>query len=228
VNGPPEVHFLFEQQQKRLGGSMMASVVSHGAFVLLILLIMRLAPKPDGHAMLLNRAPSEIVWLAEPGAGGGGGGGGNQQKEPIKKAELPGKEKITVPVQKPPEPIPLPEVKPPEEQKVNIPAVTMSAENETSPGLIESKENTTSQGTGTQGGAGTGQGTGIGNGQGSGLGKEAAVERAAGSTVRATASIRRVCFAAFVRTTPPKRCAPKCRASSDSRASCCRMEPSAT
>ena len=171
VSGPPEVHFLFEQQQKRLGGSMMASVVSHGAFVLLILLIMRLAPKPDGHAMLLDRTPSEIVWLAEPGAGGGGGGGGNQQKEPIKKAELPGKEKITVPVEKPPEPIPLPEVKPPEEQKVNIPAVTMSAENETSPGLIESKEDTTSQGTGTQGGAGTGQGTGIGNGQGSGLGE---------------------------------------------------------
>ena len=56
--------------------------------------------------MLLDRAPREIVWLAEPGAGGGGGGGGNQQKEPIKKAELPGKEKITVPVDKPPEPAP--------------------------------------------------------------------------------------------------------------------------
>lgn len=171
VAGPPEVHFLFEQQQKRLGGSLMASVLSHGAFVLLILLITKLAAQPNGHAMLLNRAPSQIVWLAEPGAGGGGGGGGNQQKEPIKKAELPGKEKITVPVQKPPEPKPTPEVKPPEEEKVNIPAVTMSAANETSPGLIESKEDTTSQGVGTQGGAGTGQGTGIGNGQGSGLGE---------------------------------------------------------
>jgi protein TonB len=170
VAGPPEVHFLFEQQEKRLGGSLAASIVTHGAFVLVILLLIRITPEPSGNAMLLDRAPREIVWLAEPGAGGGGGGGGNQQKEPIKKAELPGKEKITVPVEKKPEPIPLPEIKPPEEEKVNIPAVTMSAANETSPGLIESKEDTTSQGEGTKGGAGTGSGTGIGNGEGSGLG----------------------------------------------------------
>jgi periplasmic protein TonB len=171
VAGPPEVHFLFEQQEKRLGGSLAASVVTHGAFLLIFLVLIRLTPETTGNAMLLNRAPHEIVWLAEPGAGGGGGGGGNQQKEPIKKAELPGKEKITVPVEKAPVPTPIPEVKPPEEEKVNIPAVTMSAANETSPGLIESKEDTTSQGTGTQGGAGTGSGTGIGNGQGSGLGE---------------------------------------------------------
>ena len=170
VAGPPEVHFQFEQQEKRLGGSLAASVISHGAFLLIILLIMRLAPEPGSHAMLLDRVPHEIVWLAQPGAGGGGGGGGNQQKEPIKKAELPGKEKITVPVEKPPEPKPAPEVKP-DEEKVNIPAVTMSAANETSAGAIESKEDTTSQGTGTQGGAGTGSGTGIGSGQGSGLGE---------------------------------------------------------
>jgi protein TonB len=169
--GPAEVHFMFEQQEKRLGGALGASVITHGAFLLLILLIMRLAPEAGSHAMLLERAPREIIWLAEPGAAGGGGGGGNQQKEPIKKAELPGKEKLTVPVAKPPEPTPIPEVKPPEEQKINIPAVTLSAENETSPGLIESKEDTTSQGTGTNGGAGTGSGTGIGNGQGSGLGE---------------------------------------------------------
>jgi protein TonB len=171
TSGPGEVHFMFEQQEKRLGGAMGASVIGHGAFVLIILLIMRLAPQPGTHAMLVDRLPRQIVWLAEPGAGGGGGGGGNQQKEPIKKAELPGKEKITVPVAKPPEPKPIPEVKPPEEEKVNIPAVTLSAANETSPGAIDSKEETTSQGTGTQGGAGTGQGTGIGNGQGSGLGE---------------------------------------------------------
>ena len=155
VAGPPEVHFLFEQQEKRLGGSLAASVISHGAIVLVILLLIRITPQSNNNAMLLDRAPREIVWIAEPGAGGGGGGGGNQQKEPIKKAELPGKEKITVPVEKAPAPVPLPEVKPPEEEKVNIPAVTMSAANETSPGLIESKEDTTSQGEGTKGGAGT-------------------------------------------------------------------------
>ena len=169
--GPAEVHFQFEQQEKRLGGAMGASVISHAAFVLLILLIMRLAPEAGQHAMLLDRTPHEIVWLAQPGLGGGGGGGGNQQKEPIKKAELPGKEKLTVPVVKPSAPTLTDEVKPPDEPKINIPAVTMTAANETSPGLIESKEDTTSQGTGVNGGAGTGSGTGIGNGQGSGLGE---------------------------------------------------------
>lgn len=169
--GPGEVRFMFEQQEKRLGGAMGASVLSHGAFVLIILLIMRLAPQPGSHTMLLDRLPSQIVWIAEPGAGGGGGGGGNQQKEPVRKAELPGKEKITVPVEKPPVPKPIAEVKPPEEEKVNIPAVTMSAAEETKAGAIDSKEETTSQGTGREGGAGTGVGTGIGNGVGSGLGE---------------------------------------------------------
>ena len=168
--GPREVHFMFEQQEKRLGGAMGASILSHGAFVLIILLIMRLAPTPGSHAMLVDRLPHQIVWLAEPGAGGGGGGGGNQQKEPIKKAELPGKEKITVPVEKKAEPIPLPEVKPPEEEKVNIPAVTMSAADETKPGAIDSNVDNDSQGAGKNGGAGTGSGGGLGDGQGNGLG----------------------------------------------------------
>ena len=85
----------------------------------------------------------------------------------------------------------------------------MSAANEASPGLIESKEDTTSQGTGTNGGAGTGKGTGIGNGQGSGLGEEAAAAPAAACTGPAMASSRRVCCAAFVPTTPRKPCARK-------------------
>jgi protein TonB len=165
---PAEVHFLFESQEKRLGGALGASVLSHVAFVLLILLIMRIVPEPSRNAMLLDRTPHAIVWLAEPGLGGGGGGGGNQQKEPVKKAELPGKEKLTVPVVRPAEPTPVEQPKP--EEKVNIPAVTMNADKETSPGLLESKEDTTSQGIGTNGGAGTGSGTGIGNGTGSGLG----------------------------------------------------------
>jgi TonB family protein len=168
--GPAEVHFLFEEQEKRIGGALGASILSHAAFVLLIFLIIRLTPVTADHAMLLDRTPSEIVWLAEPGRGGGGGGGGNQQKEPIKKAELPGKEKLTVPVEKRPDPVQF-ELPKPEEQKINIPAVTMSAADEVSPGLIESKNDTTSQGIGVGGGAGTGSGTGIGNGQGSGLGE---------------------------------------------------------
>ena len=170
AGGPSEVQFLFEQQSHRIGGALSASVVSHAAFLLLILLIVRLVPEAEEHAMLLDRTPSQIVWIAEPGRGGGGGGGGNQREEPARKAELPGREKLTVPVITPPTPQ-FNEVKPPEEAKVEIPAVTMSAENETSPGLLDSKADTDSQGLGTGGGAGTGSGTGIGNGQGSGFGE---------------------------------------------------------
>src|SRR5712691_4785222 len=169
--GPGEVHFMFEQQEKRLGGAIGASVLTHGAFLLIILLLIRLSPEAGSHAMLLDRTPRSIIWLAEPGAGGGGGGGGNQQKEPPKKAELPGKEKLTVPVVKPPEPKPTHVEQPKPEEKIDIPAVTLTADNKTSPGLLESNQDTTSQGIGTNGGAGAGAGSGIGNGRGSGLGE---------------------------------------------------------
>src|SRR5258705_4791750 len=79
---PAEVHFQFEQQEKRLGGAIGASVVTHGAFVLLILLIMRLAPQAGDRAMLIDRTPHEIVSLAEPWLGGRGRGGGHQPEKP--------------------------------------------------------------------------------------------------------------------------------------------------
>src|SRR5207248_4113683 len=53
-------------------------------------------------AVLPEQPNANIVWLNVPGPGGGGGGGGNKMKEPPRKAELPGKDKITVPVEKPP------------------------------------------------------------------------------------------------------------------------------
>src|SRR5262245_56505078 len=73
--GPPEVHFLFEQQEKRLGGAMGASVLSHVAFIALAFLIINIVPDHTGQAVLPDRTSKEIVWLAEPGPGGGGGGG---------------------------------------------------------------------------------------------------------------------------------------------------------
>src|SRR6185436_20130297 len=97
VGGPPEVHFLFEQQEKRLGGAIGASVITHVAFIALAFLILRLVPDRVAEAILPDSLPRQIVWLAEPGAGGDGGGGGNQMKEPPRKAELPGKQEISVP-----------------------------------------------------------------------------------------------------------------------------------
>ena len=172
---PPEVHFLFEQQEKRLGGALGASVLSHVAFVLVALLIVNLVPDRVGEAILPDRTNEDIVWLAEPGPGGGGGGG-NSMPEPPKKAELPGQDKITVPAVKPPEPIPEPtkavEEPPPLEPQMNIPAQAMAAAAEASPGVIDSNaaSNSVSTGSGSGTGAGSGQGSGLGEGFGGGTG----------------------------------------------------------
>ncbi len=169
VGGPPEVHFLFEQQEKRLGGAIGASVATHVAFIALALLVIRLVPDRVTEAILPDSLPRQIVWLAEPGAGGGGGGGGNQMKEPPRKAELPGKQEISVPAIKP-----LPPTEAPKEAElqpeVNIPAKTLGADTLVMPGVLESESTSVSQGVGTGGGGGSGQGTGIGDGQGSGFG----------------------------------------------------------
>lgn len=166
-DGVGEVHFLFEDQQKRIGGALGASVLSHAALLLLLILIARILPEPVRGAVLPSFLPKQIVWLADPGAGGGGGGGGNERPEPIRKAEAPGEEKITIPAIKPkPSETPAPEPEP----KPDLPAKSMNEGLTFSPGLIASAEISTSQGIGTGGGAGTGVGTGIGEGTGSGVG----------------------------------------------------------
>jgi TonB family protein len=171
VDRPQETHFLFEEQKKnRLGGALGMSIASHAGFVLLILLAIRLMPDRVVEAILPDRLPREIVWLAEPGAGGGGGGGGNQMKEPPRKAELPGKQEISVPAVKPAAPTPEPVKEEPPPEDLNIPAKTLGADKLVMPGLLESQSASVSQGIGTGGGAGTGTGTGIGAGEGSGLG----------------------------------------------------------
>src|SRR4051812_9128759 len=103
-----EIRLEFEEAQARFGRAFWVSVGVHGAVILLIIGIAALLPKRVYQAVLPDRLSDQIVWLAEPGPGGGGGGGGNRTPEPPKKAELPGKEKISVPAVKPPEPTPEP------------------------------------------------------------------------------------------------------------------------
>src|SRR4029077_8210810 len=101
----------------------------------------------------------------------GGGGGGNKMKEPPRQAEMPGKDKITVPVDQPPK-LEMPEVKkePDPVAQLNIPAKSLAAAQDSLPGAIEAPPGppTLSQGSGSGGGAGTGTGTGGGPGTGSG------------------------------------------------------------
>jgi protein TonB len=172
---PDELQFSFERQPKRMGGALASSIGVHAAFGLFVLFMAVYGPKPQFSAPIEPpRQNKEIVWLNIPGPGGGGGGGGNEMKEPPRKAELPGKEKISVPATKLPEVVPTP--KPPDppkdEQTLTIPAKTMGDATQTQVGAIEGTmaAATLSQGSGSSGGAGTGSGGGIGEGRGSGLG----------------------------------------------------------
>jgi len=169
---PADVTFSFEQQQKRIGPAALASFAYHVAMVAgLLFLITHGSTAPTQAAALPDKLNTQIVWLNEPGPGGGGGGGGNQMKEPPRKAELPGKDKITVPVEKPPS-MTLAKKEPDPAETLNIPAKNLASETNSLPGAIDAPPGppTLSQGSGSGGGAGTGTGTGIGPGNGSGLG----------------------------------------------------------
>jgi protein TonB len=172
---PVDVPFLFEQPQKRIAPAFAGSLVSHIVLGLAIILGVRYGnshPAPLA-AALPDQPDSNIIWLSQPGPGGGGGGGGNRMKEPPRAAELPGKDKITVPVTKPPK-LEMQEVKkePDPVAQLNMPAVPTAAGLESLPGAVEAPAAppSLSQGSGTGGGAGTGSGTGSGPGTGSGLG----------------------------------------------------------
>ena len=137
---PDEIPFLFERQPRRLGFSIIGSAILDVAVVILLVFASRYKPAAAPVTALLPENPSkDIIWLSEPGPGGGGGGGGNKMKEPPRKAELPGKDKITVPVEKPPklEPVQTKNEPPPVIEQLNIPAKTLASAVDSLPGAIE-------------------------------------------------------------------------------------------
>src|SRR5437773_4183308 len=171
---PVDVPFLFEQREKRIAPAFLGSLASHVAFGLLFVFLIRYSSNTTTVAAVLPEPPNaNIIWLSQPGPGGGGGGGGNRMKEPPRQAELPGKDKLTVPVSKPPK-VEMQQVKnePDPVAQLNIPAKSTAAALDSLPGAIQAPPGppTLSQGSGTGGGAGTGTGTGVGPGSGSGLG----------------------------------------------------------
>jgi TonB family protein len=166
---PVDVHFSFEHAQGRVGFA--ASMASHIALAVIAFIVMRWAPEAQSLDPVVTPLANEIVWLPEPGPGGGGGGGGNEMPEPPKKAELPGKEKITVPVEKKPDPTPEKPREPEPAEDLVIPAKTMASAEQALMGTISTDAPVSpSQGSGSGGGAGTGRGSGVGPGTGSGLG----------------------------------------------------------
>jgi periplasmic protein TonB len=154
--------------RKLFGNAFSVSLVSHLILVALFLFVFTLpvVRAPDGQS---NLSLKDIVWIASPGPGGGGGGGGNKTPDPPRKAELPDKQKITVPVAKTPK-LEAPEP-PKQEQQIVVPAQAVASGVEQLPGAVTQMITPTiSQGSGTNGGAGTGRGVGSGPGDGSGLG----------------------------------------------------------
>jgi protein TonB len=174
---PPDVPFLFERRPERLVPALGLALLYQAAIVAFLIWAGRYTATGRVLEEVIPEVPNkQIVWLNIPGPGGGGGGGGNKMPEPPRKAELPGKDKITVPVTKAPEVV-APKPAPPEEEpepapQLNIPAQTLADATAALPGTIEGPPGppSLSQGAGTGGGAGTGTGTGIGSGTGSGLG----------------------------------------------------------
>jgi periplasmic protein TonB len=170
-----EVPFLFERQGERMGRAVIASFASHAVAVVVALLAIRYGARTVATTPVLPfQTNSQIIWLSQPGPGGGGGGGGNRMTAPPRQAEEPGKDKITVPVTKPPklEPPKQATKEPDPIEQLNIPAKNLAAATDSLPGAIEAPAAppTLSQGSGAGGGAGTGAGSGIGPGTGSGLG----------------------------------------------------------
>lgn len=168
---PDDVPFLFEQQPKRMGLSLLASAAFDVLMATLLILASRYAP-PSTATFLPDLLNNSMVFLAVPGPGGGGGGGGNQMKQPPRQAQLPGKDKLTVPVEKPPalEPPKQPKEEPNPVEQLIMPAKILASAATSTSGIIDTGPATESQGAGTAGGAGAGAGTGIGPGTGSGLG----------------------------------------------------------
>lgn len=117
-------------------------------------------------------ATSHLVFLATPGSiGGGGGGGGNRQSGPIRRAEAPGRDQITLRVARP-----IITTDRPSDADTPLPALALDAKPLAS-GVVEQVglpiggvSYGSSTGPGSGGGVGDGEGTGIGPGRGPGLG----------------------------------------------------------
>jgi periplasmic protein TonB len=170
----PSTYTSFGRKESRYGGALSLSLAWHvGVMALAVFIASRPISSASKASDAWNDAFSkEIVWLAEPGPGGGGGGGGNRTPLPPRKAELPGKDKLTVPVMKPAaiENLEPKKEEPAPQQWLNIPAQTLASGQLVVTGALEGVEGTGSLGPGSGGGAGTGTGSGIGPGTGSGLG----------------------------------------------------------
>jgi TonB family protein len=167
---PADVPFLFEQQSRRTGVSVLCSCASQLVIAAALVALSRHA-LPSRTAHPTEQSADNIVWLNQQGSGGGGGGGGNRMQESPRPAELPGKDKATIPVKEPREiterdPM---EPTPPSIDEPIIPVLRLAAAENTMAGIIEPGPSSSSRGPGADGGAGAGARGGVGPDTGLGL-----------------------------------------------------------
>jgi TonB family protein len=158
--------------------------VSSGLHAGLVLAVVLAATLGLGRASAVSDAETlepqktRLVYLALPGPGGGGGGGGERARTPAPPAKRRGSAAVSSPIpprEEPPAPAP-PEPEPPTPPEplppVEAPVVTVAADPQTTPGVVEEAPAAPpTRGEGEGGGAGTGKGTGLGEGDGSGIGE---------------------------------------------------------
>ena len=152
----------------RFGNAFGVSMGVHVALVLGVLVIISRVPEIVAPSKSLEFVG--VVWRDLPGPGGGGGGG-NKMPEPPRKADAPGKEKVTVPAVKPPKienPAPPKDIPP--QPQMTIPAGSAAAGITEMPGALSGLPAAPSTGSGTGTGAGSGTGSGLGPGTGGGFG----------------------------------------------------------
>lgn len=151
----------------------LVSASSHAGFLVFVLMLARVSAPGSEPGVALQNSSAKMVFVEDPRDGRGGGGSGNQHAQPSRAAEMPGRDRITVPVARSASlnlTQPLPEPEPIE--TLQLAAASLAAGHDMLPGAIDGPPAppTSSQGPGQGGMSGTGTGHGIGPGDGDGLG----------------------------------------------------------
>ena len=127
-----DVRLLFHNQPTG-SARVLSGTVVHAAVALTLLLVSQLIPDRFYEAVLPQRLPEKLVFLAQPGPGGGGGG--NRSLKPPPPAQLKGPDQITVQTLTPPDPTVEPVDIPPPPEPAAIAAQPMAGANQVTVGV---------------------------------------------------------------------------------------------
>ena len=168
--------FLLEPPRQRIAPAAMASAMSHLAAAAIAVVLTSVLPGSRANrAAQQGERADKIVWLSDQRSGRGGGGSGGNMPQPPRRAEMPGRDAITVPVAMTRSPDAAADREPDPVRHLTIPAIPTAAGVESLIGAIDAPPAPSlslgpGRGGETGAGIGHGDGPGIGPGQGSGRG----------------------------------------------------------